>query len=88
MPSLVDLIGSSIIIRSVPIDEQHPAMVKLHAVESSGIWIESSKAIESMLQTLNRTSAPKTLIFFLPFAQIAWIMSTLDVPYISDSIMK
>jgi hypothetical protein len=88
MPSLAELIGRNIVIRSIPLDEHAPAIAKLHAVEDGGIWVESQKAMEGMLQYLERTSAPRTLVYFLPFAQISWVMSSVDSPYISDSIMK
>jgi hypothetical protein len=88
MPSLSDLVGTHIVIRSIPIDEEKAVSVKLHAVEAAGLWIESKQSMETLLQAAKRTSAPKTLVFFVPFSQISWIMSAVDEPYLSDSILK
>ena len=41
MPKLSDSIGHTILLRSIPVDEQKPTVVKLIDVETGGIWIES-----------------------------------------------
>ena len=87
-PSLEKLIGQTVIIRSVPIDEQHPAVVKLLAVEHGGIWIESQKVTEHWLSELKLTSTPKTLVWFLPFVQVAWVMSSVDYPSLSERLLQ
>jgi hypothetical protein len=84
MPSLSELIGTSIIIRSIPLHEEHPVSVRLHAVETGGIWVESQNATDHWLHQMKVASTPKTFVFFLPFAQIAWIMSTVDSPALSE----
>jgi hypothetical protein len=81
---LTDYVGDTILIRSIPINEEHPVFVKLVAVDDGGIWIESQDATEHLLQQFKRTSAPKTAIWFLPFAQIAWILGTEDYPSMSE----
>ncbi len=81
---LEDYVGNTILIRSIPINEQYPAMVKLVAVDNGGIWIESQDATEHFLQQFKLTSAPKTPIWFLPFSQISWILGSEDYPSMSE----
>ena len=53
-------------------------------VEAAGVWIESpemNKAIHAIAKT---AMLPKTPIFFVPFAQIAWILSSADYPSLSE----
>ena len=83
-PSLKKLIGQTIIIRSIVIDEQHPAVVKLLNVETGGIWIESQKLTNHFLSEINVQQAPKTLVAFVPFQQIAWIFGSIDSPALSE----
>jgi hypothetical protein len=81
---LAEYVGDMILIRSIPIKEEHPVFVKLIAVDDGGIWIESQDATESFMRQVKRTSLPKTLVYFLPYAQIAWIMGTEDYPSMSE----
>jgi hypothetical protein len=58
--------------------------VKLHLVEDSGIWIESQSLTDKILQSQKVTMAPKTLVFFVPWSQITFVLSSLDMPSISE----
>ncbi len=82
--SLQELVGETIIIRSIPINESNPALVKLLSVENGGIWVESQDATDHYLAEAERQSAPKTLVWFLPFAQVAWIPGSTDYPALSE----
>jgi hypothetical protein len=62
--------------------------VKLHAVENGGIWIENQKTTSDFLSQVGVKMAPKTLIFFVPFAHISVIVASLDVPSISDRVTE
>jgi hypothetical protein len=88
MISLQDLIGKEII-ASIPIFHRTTLQkMKLINVESSGLWVESRTISDSMLKHIGYTYSPKSVIFFLPFHQIAYILESLDVPYISDEALK
>jgi hypothetical protein len=84
MPSLEGLVGQTIVIRSEVLDVNLPAIVKLLAVENAGVWVESPKATEHYLSEFKRQTSPKTPVWFVPFAQIAWIMSSEDYPALSE----
>jgi hypothetical protein len=84
MPKLSEMIGE-VILAYVPIfDKVKFQELKLHAVEPSGIWVESQSMINTVLEHAGVSSAPKTLIFFLPFSQIGYILSALDFPSLSE----
>ena len=83
-PSLEELIGQSVVIRSIPINETRPALVKLLSVENGGVWVESQEATDHYLSEIGRQASAKTLAWFLPFAQIAWIMGSSDYPALSE----
>lgn len=84
MPSLKDMIGE-IIVAHVPLFHKTKwQRLKLLDVETAGIWVESQSITESILQASGVTSSPKTMIFFLPFHQILYILSSRDVPALSE----
>jgi hypothetical protein len=66
---------------------QEMQRVSLHLVEDAGIWIESQTLTDKILKGSNATMAPKTLIFFVPWSQITFILSALDMPSISSSVL-
>ena len=86
MPSLAALKDQKIVIQLVhPLLEAKNLIIATHLleVEASGIWIEGKDVAEFMQKHLN-TALPRTPIFFVPFAQIVWIYSSADHPYLSE----
>lgn len=84
MPKLTDIIGQSVLIKSRVLDDNKAVLVKLIDVENGGIWIESQPKTDELLEFLGVSAAPKTPIFFLPFAQIAWLQSWLEIQSLSE----
>jgi hypothetical protein len=84
LPSLQALVGNRTLVRIIAIDEHKPKVVKIVAVESSGIWIEAQDLIQDMMSRLKITATPKTLVFFVPFSGISWIMSSANYPALSE----
>jgi len=84
MPQLTSLVGRSVFVRSHVLDEEKPVLVKIVDVEESGLWIEWQAKTDEILQLLNVQTAPRTPIFFLPFAQIAWLHAWLEMPSLSE----
>lgn len=79
MKTLAEMVGQTVLMRSVVLDEADPVVVKLHAVENgNGIWVESQRLTEFYTAELEEGAPPRTLVWFVPFAQIAWIMGTRD----------
>jgi hypothetical protein len=81
---LVDYVGDTILIRSLPINDDHAVVVKLVAVDEAGIWVESRDATEHWMRELKITNLTKALAWFLPYAQIAWILGSEDYPSLSE----
>jgi hypothetical protein len=55
------MVGEMIILRLPVLDPEEMAMVKLHAVDASGIWIESQDFTDAMMKKLQLTAtAPST----------------------------
>jgi hypothetical protein len=52
--------------------------VILRGVEMGGIWIESQTLMNEFLQLVGAASAPKTLVFFVPYASITVVVSAID----------
>ena len=57
---------------------------KLHGVEMGGIWVESQAATEAISKTFGSTISPKTSVFFLPYAQVLFVLASLDVPALPE----
>jgi hypothetical protein len=87
MPKLADYVGQTLLIRCIPIDEERPTVVKLIDVEAGGIWIESQKVTDHWLAELKIASSPKTLVWFLPYAKISWILGSEDYPALSEKAL-
>lgn len=88
MPELKDMIGQVITAHIPYLHRTQWQQVKLHGVENGGVWIESQKFMSDFLTHLGATMSPKTMIFFLPFTQITFIATSLDVPSISDKAIR
>jgi hypothetical protein len=72
----------------VPIFNPNEAVkAKIHAVEASGIWVESQTMIEKMLAIVGRTSGAATPLFFLPFSSIVFVMASIALPSLSETIL-
>jgi hypothetical protein len=86
MKSLKDFEGETILLFSPLLGDTPNDLhrVKLHLVEDAGIWIESQKMIESLLRMANRPSAPKTLVYFLPWHGVTAILSSIDEVSLSE----
>ncbi len=76
LPRLAELVNQSILVRTLALDETHPVVVKLINVENAGIWVEFP--VKTNVEWVGRPSLPKTPLFFLPFAIIAWISSRIE----------
>jgi hypothetical protein len=86
MPNLSDLKGNKIVIKLLHpvIEQKHSVLVtQLVDIEPSGIWIEGTDAAE-YLQAALKQPLSQTPIFFVPFAQVAWIASSVNYPYLSE----
>jgi hypothetical protein len=88
VPSLESLVGSEVALRVPILDRENTVRAKVHRVESSGLWIETTETTELLLNAASRTAAPRTLILFVPFSGIDFVMAFLDVPSLSKELMR
>ena len=68
----------------------HPKIyqrMKIIGVEEGGIWVESQKLINEMLQALKVTAAPNTLVIFVPYHQIAFAITGADYPSFDEKAL-
>jgi len=62
------------------IDQKIYQKVKLHGVEAGGLWLESQAVTNALLQTLGAPATEKTVVFFWPYHQIQFAISSIDQP--------
>lgn len=84
MPDLGETVGKEIVALIPFFDKVKFQKLKLHAVENAGVWVESQAITAYFLDKIGISMAPKTLIFFLPFHQIAAVLGSIDVPSLSE----
>ena len=83
--SLKDYEGCEILAR-IPQLNTEPgglSMVLLHKVEDAGIWIESQKLTDCMLDIRGAAMVDRTPIIFFPWAQVLFLKSSRDSVAIS-----
>jgi hypothetical protein len=84
MPELQKMIGQTIVASVPAIGGVKLQKLKLHGVESGGLWVESQTVTNALLTRVGVSAAPKTMIFFLPFHQISFLIESLNVPSLSE----
>jgi hypothetical protein len=83
-PSLERLIGSTIVALIPMFNPKLFKEFRLHGVESGGVWVESQEAINQLLGAANVAVSPRTMIFFVPFHEIRFVLDSLDAPGLSE----
>jgi hypothetical protein len=84
MLNLTEMVGQ-VIVAHIP--RLHPTLfqeVRLHGVEVGGIWIESQMMTNTFFATAGYSASPKTLVFFFPYNQIGFVMSSIEGPSLSE----
>jgi hypothetical protein len=76
MRSLKSMVGETIILRVPVLDPEEMSLVKLHAVETNGIWIESQNFTDAMMKKFQLTASATTLVLFVPFQSIEFIVGS------------
>jgi hypothetical protein len=74
--SLKSMVGEMIILRVPALEPKEMSLVKLHAVEANGIWIESQDFTDAMMKKLQLTASATTLILFIPFQSVEFIIGS------------
>ncbi|HEY4357725.1 MAG TPA: hypothetical protein VGN16_18370 [Acidobacteriaceae bacterium] len=86
-PSLASLVGEIITLKipSLNVDKEFDA--KLISVEESGIWIEHISLSQAALAIANVRASRKTMVFFVPFSSISFVVGSLDAPTLSETFL-
>ena len=87
-PNLDGLVGQTVGMMIPAFDPKQTMRVKIHCIEPSGIWIESQTMIEKMLATLGKTSGAATPLFFLPFSSIGFVVASIALPSLSETMLS
>ncbi len=75
---LADLIGRQVLFLIPRIHPDVYQKVKLMGVEAGGIWIDSQELTNKFLRAAEMPAAPNTLVFFLPYHEIAFAIGTVE----------
>jgi hypothetical protein len=81
---LSDFVGQNVTLLIPFFHQTKLQEVKLHGVEAGGIWIESQAFTNQALQRFGVATAPKTLVFFLPYSQISLGIASGDWPALDE----
>jgi hypothetical protein len=83
-PRLKHLIGQEVLAVILPIHQTELQEVRLLGVELGGIWIESEVMTQSVLRNIGAATG-KTPLFFVPYAQIKFLMGVSEKIALSES---
>jgi hypothetical protein len=69
-----EMVGETVLAIVPLIDRAIFQELKIHGAEAGGVWVECQHLTELVLKSVRLPAAPRTPVFFLPFAQItlAW----------------
>jgi hypothetical protein len=87
MPTLKSMKGEVIVVSltSWVIEQKNSVIVtKLVEVENAGIWIEGRDLAKMLHNEKKLSIIPEMPLFFVPFAQIAWIHGSAEYPSLSE----
>jgi hypothetical protein len=58
--------------------------VKILGVEAGGVWIQSQTLTNAVLEKFGAASAPKTMVFFLPYHAISVGFASIEEPALNE----
>jgi hypothetical protein len=85
MLRLRHMIGKFIVAHIPALDRENMVLVRLHKVEESGIWVESQSFNETMLHKFGMAASTTTLVIFVPFSRIEFIVSSVSSISLSEA---
>ena len=86
--SLAKFVGGDILAKIPAFKNGAMVTLRLVAVETGGIWIESQDFMEDMFSETTHTMTQRSFQIFLPFAQILGIYAIVDSPWISKRVAE
>lgn len=85
--SLREMVGTLIVARIPVLDKENNVFVRLHRVEMSGIWVESKTFNQDMLEKYEIPASITTLVLFIPFSGIEYIISSVECVSLSETAL-
>jgi hypothetical protein len=85
--SLREMVGTLIVARIPALDKENNVFVRLHSVERSGIWVESKTFNQEMLEKYDVPASITTLVLFIPFSGIDYIISSVECVALSETAL-
>ncbi len=76
--SFEEMTGKMIVARIPALDHEDMVTVRLHKVNTSGIWVESQAFNEAMLERVGMAASARGLVLFIPFGSVDYIVSSTD----------
>lgn len=59
--------------------------LKLHSVESGGVWVENQHLTDIMLRAVGYSGSSRTPVFFLPYSEIAFLVTSVEGQSLSET---
>jgi hypothetical protein len=84
---LKSMVGEIIVVRTPALDEDEMTLVKLLGVEANGIWMESQDFTEAMMKKCNVSTSVTTLLLFVPFHRIDFIVGSIRALSLSEGAL-
>jgi hypothetical protein len=78
------MIGESIFARVPIIDPNKPTLLKLHGVETGGVWIEYEAFTQEILSESGAVEAPRTPVVFLSLDKIDFVVGFVESTVLSE----
>lgn len=84
-PYLKELIGRLVVMKIPALDESELVFVKLLRLEAAGVWVESHRYNQEMLERYDMPESATTLVLFVPYASVAYVVSSVQKIALSES---
>jgi hypothetical protein len=75
------------IVARIPVLADEMVLIRLHGLEATGIWVESRDFNESILQKHQMAASTTSLILFIPFSGIDFIVSSVLSVSLSERLL-
>jgi len=84
---LKDLVGKLVVMRVPALDRNDHVYVKLLRLEAAGLWVESHAYNQAMLDKYDLPSSASTLVLFLPYNSITYVVSSIQTIVLSEAAL-
>jgi len=68
----------TMVVASIPALGKDLCLVRLHKVESAGVWVESQRFTERLMTRCAVVMSKTTALMFVPFSGVSYLLSSVD----------